>query len=251
MKISDSNIRKYNCYIGIILAAILNISTALAQQNTMTNPLEGTSKIWGHSDGVAIIGLVEGPATAEVELQIACVFQYTEGDIFNSPPALPASLNGMVHLDEALKGKITEIRKTGKFKGEALTTFLIIPPKGSIKAKKLLLIGLGDRNNFTPDIMTSVGEVASREAFRLKVKDFAVASDLKDAGIDSPTALVAENIAKGVIEAIQTEKYLKANGLSNNKIPTKIYLLAGSNFFIIAGQGIQKAIEGGTTNYQD
>jgi len=243
MKILNNNIRKYSCCVGIIVAILLNVSIVFAQENVVTNPPEGTSKIWGYSDGVALIGLVEGPATAEVELQIACLFEYTEGDIFNSPPALPASLNGMVHLDEALNGKITEIRKTGRFKGEALTTLLIIPPKGSIKAKKILLIGLGDRNNFTPDLMTSVGEVSAREAFRLEVKDFAVASDLKDAGIDSPTALVAENIAKGIIEAIKTEKYLKENGLSHDKMPNKVYLLAGSNFFVTAGQGIQKAME--------
>lgn len=236
----DKNIRKCGCYVLIVLASIINIPIVSAQQTIIP---EGASKVWGYVDNVAIAGLVEGPATADVELQIVCVFEYVEGDIFNSPPALPASLNGMVHLDEALKGKITEIRKTGKFKGEALSTFVIIPPNGSIKAKKLLLIGLGNRNNFIPDVMTSVGEVAAREAMKLKVKEFAVASDLKDAGIDSPTALVAENITKGIIEAIQTENYLKAIGLSDSKIPTKVYLLAGSNFFTTAGQGIQKMID--------
>lgn len=240
MKISDKNIQGYGYCILILLATVINIPVISAQQS---NTPAGTSKVWGYSDGMAIVGLVEGPATADVELQIACVFEYTEGDIFNSPPALPASLNGIVHLDKALKGKITEIRKAGKFKREVLSTILITPSKGSIKAKKLMLIGLGDRNNFSPDIMISVGEIAAKEAVRLKVKSFAVASDLKDAGIDSPTALVAENIAKGIIEAVKTENYLKSNGLSDSRIPFKVYLLAGSSFFMAAGQGIQKAIE--------
>lgn len=231
-----------------IIATIINISIAGAQQNISGNNTtpEGTSKIWGYVNNTAIIGLVEGPATAKTTLQIACVFEYTEGDIFNSPPALPPAQNGMVHLDEALNGKITEIRKTGKFEGQALTTFLITPPKGSIKAKKLLLIGLGDRNDFTPELMTLVGEVATREAIKLGMRDVAISSDLKDAGIDSPTALVAGNIAKGIMKAVNTEKYLKANNLSNNKLPDRIYLLAGGSFFTIAGEGIQEAINGVT-----
>ncbi len=70
----------------------------------------GTSKTWGTVDGISVVGLVQGPSAAKADLQIACVFEYTEGDIFN-PPALPKELNGMVHLDEALKGIITEVRK--------------------------------------------------------------------------------------------------------------------------------------------
>lgn len=248
MEVSGSSIRKYSYYICIIVAMIMNVSGTFGQQSTTKssinpiNPPEGTSKIWGYVDSLAIIGLVEGPATADVELQIACVFEYTEGDIFNSPPALPAALNGMVHLDQALKGKITEIRKTSKFTGEALSTFLMTPPEGAIKAKKLLLIGLGNRNNFTPDLMVSVGVAATREAMKLGAREFAISSDLKDASIDSPTALVAGNIAKGIIKAIQVENYLKVNNLSNSEQPGKVYLLAGSNFFTVAGQGIQEAI---------
>lgn len=149
----------------------------------------------------------------------------------------------MLHLDKALNGKITEIRRTGQFSGKVLTTFLITPPNGVIKAKKLLLIGLGDRNKFKPDLMTSVGLVAARESMKLGAKEFGLSSDLKDAGIDSPTALVAENMVKGIIQAIQVENYLIANNLSHSKKLHKVYLLAGSAFFSIAGQGIQKAID--------
>jgi hypothetical protein len=71
----------------------------------------GTSKTWGTVDGISVVGLVQGPSAAKADLQIACVFEYTEGDIFN-PPALPKELNGMVHLDEALKGIITVRKRT-------------------------------------------------------------------------------------------------------------------------------------------
>jgi hypothetical protein len=75
--------------------------------------------------------MVQGPSTEITSLQVACVFEYTEGDIFNSPPALPAAANGMVHLDHDLNGIITELRKSGKFSGHALETLLITPPPGA------------------------------------------------------------------------------------------------------------------------
>src|ERR1017187_4423190 len=141
---------------GFSLLACSNITCA--QQSTTTTV--GTSKIWGKVDDILIEGLVEGPSTAITPLQVACVFEYTEGDIFKSPPALPVAVNGMVHLDHDLKGIITDIRKSGKFAGHALETLLIAPPPGTIGAKRLILIGLGDRNKFTPELMISVAGVA-------------------------------------------------------------------------------------------
>ena len=205
-----------------------------------TTPV-GTSKNWGSVDEISMIGLVQGPSSADAQLQVACVFEYTENDI-HSPQALPANLNGLVHLDDALKGELTKIRQSGQFQGHALETILITPPAGSLSSKKLLLIGLGDRNKFTPEQMISVGEVAAREAMRLGVTNFAFASDLKDAGIDSPTALIAGNVVKGIVLANRSETYLKDHKLSKSKKLKKVYLLAGPSFFEVAGSGIQDAI---------
>lgn len=212
-----------------------------AQTTTETKTTVGTTKIWGAVDGVSIVGLVQGPSAAVADLQIACVFEYTEGDIFN-PPALLKELNGMVHLDEALQGIITDVRKTGKFKGHALETLLIDPPKGGLSSKKLLLIGLGSRNSFDAELMKEVGSVAMREALKLKVKTASFASDLKDAGIDSPTALVAENVVLGAFDAYRAQSYLKSKSFSDEMKLKKLILLAGPSFFTVAGGGIKDAI---------
>lgn len=219
----------------------LAFSQTTAANSSATPAAVGTSKIWGAVDGISMIGLVQGPSSADAQLQVACVFEYTDNDIHRAQ-ALPANLNGLVHLDEALKGEFTKIRQAGYFKGHSLETLLISPPKGSMSAKKLLLIGLGDRNKFTPELMTSVGEVAAREAMRLGVSNFAFASDLKDAGIDSPTALVAGNVVKGIVHASRSETYLKEHQLSAAKKLEKVYLLAGPSFFEVAGGGIKDAI---------
>ncbi|RAJ80308.1 cytosol aminopeptidase family protein [Chitinophaga dinghuensis] len=204
---------------------------------------EGDFKIWGTRMGLQVVGLVEGPATATADLQVACVFEYTEGDIYNSPPALPPAANGMQHLDKALHGIITDIRKTGQFEGHTYETILLDPAPGSIKAKRLLLIGLGNRNQFDAGIMKGIGTIALREALRLNASTVAIASDLKDAGIDSPTAQVAENIATGALQAWKTQAYLRQKGYSNTPMLKKIILLAGPAFYETAGTGIVKALE--------
>jgi len=230
----------------IVLFAFLfagSFSTKINAQTateTKTTAL-GTTTTWGKVDGISIDGLVQGPSAAAADLQIACVFEYTEGDIFN-PPALPANLNGMVHLDDALKGIITDLRKNGKFKGHALETLLIAPPKGTLASKKLLLIGLGDRNKFTPEVMKNVGSVAVREALRLDVASVSFASDIKDAGIDSPTALVATNVVLGFFDAYRTQTYLENKKLSGKTSLKKLILLAGPAFYNVAGEGIKEAI---------
>ncbi|WP_243749190.1 M17 family peptidase N-terminal domain-containing protein [Mucilaginibacter agri] len=230
-------------YLFTLALLIITLNTADAQTTETAIPAtSGTSVIWGKVDGVTIEGLVQGPSGANTDLQVACVFEYTEGDIFNSPPALPANLNGMVHLDEALNGIITELRKTGKFKGHAFETLLITPPVGMLPSKKLLLIGLGDRNKFGPDMMITIGSVAMSEALRLGVTNYAFASDLKDAGIDSPTALVAQNVVLGSFEAYRTQQLLKDKKLSDYKPLAKISLLAGPTFYMEAGKGIKEAI---------
>src|SRR5450432_3505828 len=207
------------------LTALVCPSVTFAQQLITTTTAVGTSKIWGKVDDIAIEGLVQGPSAAITPLQVVCVFEYTENDIFKSPPALPASLNGMVHLDHDLKGIITDIRKGGKFTGHALETLLITPAPGAIGAKRLLLIGLGDRNKFTPELMISVAGVAMQEAIRMGITSYAFASDLKDAGIDSPTALVAGYIVKGSIEAYRIQVYLKSKKMATFKRINKITLL--------------------------
>lgn len=223
----------------LITFSVMTTGTAVFAQQTAAI---GSAKVWGTVDGIAIEGVVQGPSAQVSDLQIACVFEYTENDIFNSPPALPAALNGLVHLDHDMKGLLTDMRKSGKFLGRGNETLLITPPKGTIGGKRLMLIGLGDRNKFTPALMIAVGSVAMREALKLGVNNFSFASDLKDAGIDSPTALVAGNVVKGIMEAYRAQTWLKDKNMSTFKPISKVILLAGPSFFTTAGEGIQEAI---------
>lgn len=202
----------------------------------------GASVIAGSKDGLAVEVKVASPSAQATPLQIACVFEYTEGDITQSPPALPSKLNGLVHVDEALKGLLTELRKSGRFAGHALETLLIIPPAGSMSAERLLLIGLGDRQAFTPSLMKDVGRVGMREALRLGVESYSHASDLKDAGIDSPTGEVAVNVVSGALEAYGTQRFLAERQAGLAPGVQKLTLLAGPAFFGPTQEAVRKVM---------
>jgi hypothetical protein len=190
----------------------------------------GASARAGQAEGLTVEIKVQSPSAQSTALQVACVFEYVEGDLFK-PPALPAALNGMLHLDQSLHGLITELRKSGKFAGHALETLLITPPKGALPAQRILLIGLGDRAAFTPELMRRVGAVGMREALRLGVSEYSHASDLKDAGIDSPTREVAAAVVAGALDALRTERYLADHDAAPRPSPRTLTLLAGPAFF--------------------
>jgi len=225
-----------------IAIVLLGFTVGHAQAPAQPLPVVGTTTILGQLDGVTIAAAVQSPSNQQTDLQVICVFEYTEGDIFNSPPALPRNVNGLVHVDDALKGLLTELRKSGRFAGHALETLLITPPEGSMPAKRLLIIGLGDRNKFNADLMTSVGRIEMREALRLGVTSYAHASDLKDAGIDSPTGAVAVNVIKGAIEAYETEIFLKDHSFTSFQPMVSITTLAGPAYFQAAGDAVKAFI---------
>lgn len=226
----------------LVAAFLILISAIAVSQTSKTLPAINTKEILGKVDGVDIEVVVQSPSAQETPLQVVCLFEYMEGDIFNSPPALPKESNGMVHVDEALHGLITELRKTNKFEGKLLETLLIVPAANTISAKKLLLIGLGNRNNFQPEIMRLIGITGMREALRLGVTNYSHASDVKDAGISSPTGEVAGYVIQGAIEAYRTQKYLKGQNASDAPSVTKISILSGPDFFEDTKEGVKKVI---------
>lgn len=228
---------------GYLTALVILVSAAASPQTSKILPSVGTKESVGKVDSVEIETLVQSPSAQDTLLQVICAFEYTEGDIYKSPPALPKDLNGMVHLDEALHGLITDLRKTGKFEGKLLETLLITPSSNTIPAKKLLLIGLGNRNDFKPEMMRLIGLTGMREALRLGVASYSHASDLKDAGISSPTADVAGYVVQGAIEAYRTQNYLVKQNASSPLTVTKITLLAGPAYFDDSKEGIKKVIE--------
>src|SRR5438128_3511231 len=104
-------------------------------------------------NNVNIKVLMEGPYTADLPLQVVCYFKYT-------PEGAKRMSGAPVELDNRLGGVIASLRERGEFAGDELETLCIIPPKDSIKAKALLLVGLGSEEALSLKLMERVGRVS-------------------------------------------------------------------------------------------
>src|SRR6516162_3514595 len=151
---------------------------------------------------------MEGPYTADVPLQVVSYFKYT-------PEGVKRMKGAPVELDKRLGGVIGSLRERGEFGGDQLETLLITPPKDSIKAKALLLVGLGDEDALSLKLMEGVGRVALRAASRLGVSRVAFAPLIRDQGNSKiATGEVERAVVCGMLLAYDTEKRLQKQGLS-------------------------------------
>jgi hypothetical protein len=183
---------------------------------------------------------MEGPYTADVPLQVVCYFKYT--------PAGAQRMSGApVELDKRLGGVLASLRTRGEFVGDELETLLITPPPGTIKAKALLLVGLGAEANLTLDTMERVGKVSLREAARLGVKAVAFAPLLRDQGNSKlPTGDVEVAVVKGMLLAYDTETRLRKEGFAKPFTLEEWWVEAGAAYYDETVAGARKAVREAT-----
>jgi hypothetical protein len=179
---------------------------------------------------------MEGPYTADVPLQIVCYFKYT-ADGAKRMAGAP------VELDKRLGGVISSLRTRGEFPGDELETLLIRPHEGTIKAKALLLIGLGDESQLSLDTMEQVGRVALREAKELGAGKVAFAPLLRDQGNSSlGVGAVETAVVRGMLLAYDTEKRLQAEALTDKYTLNEWWVEAGPAYFDETVGGVRNAV---------
>jgi len=178
---------------------------------------------------------MEGPYTADVPLQVVCYFKYT-------PEGAKRMSGAPVELDKHLGGVIGSLRERGEFVGDQLETILITPPRDSIKAKALLLVGLGDEDALSLKLMEAVGRVAQREAARLGARRVAFAPLIRDQGnAKFRTGDVATAVVRGMLLAYDTEKRLQKEGLGKPYALEEWWVEAGAAYFDETVAGVKKA----------
>jgi hypothetical protein len=180
---------------------------------------------------------MEGPSTADTPLQVVCYFKY-------SPEGIKRMGGAPVELDKRLGGVVASLRERGEFVGDQLETILITPPRDSINAKALLLVGLGDENGLSLELMEAVGRVSLREAVRLRAGRVAFAPLIRDQGNSKfGTGDVETAVVRGMLLAYDTEKRLQKEGLSKDFTFEQWNVEAGPMYFDETVTGVRKAIE--------
>jgi hypothetical protein len=178
--------------------------------------------------------LAESPADTNTDLQVICLFR-------SSPVN---TLHGsLTEANEKLKGLLDRVRKPNLFGGELGETLLLAPPKGSLGARKLLIIGLGDSQTFSPQRMQLVGEILYTEASRLGVAHPFFAPTILDGGVAKfTTGQVSEQVMSGFLRAAAIHKALKDANASASPGVTAFTFLAGAKNVSNTQEGIEKAI---------
>ena len=178
--------------------------------------------------------LVQSPAETRTDLQVICLFR-------SSPVnTLHGSLS---EINVRLKGLLDRVRRSELFRGESGETLLLAPPANSLGAKKLLVIGLGDSQTFSPQRMQLVGQILYREASNLGVAHPFFAPTILDGGVSKfTTGEVAEQVIGGFLRAAATDKVLRDADATQSPAVTFLTYLAGAANVANTRDGIEKAI---------
>jgi hypothetical protein len=160
----------------------------------------------------------------DADLQIICLFKHR--------PTGDAYLGAAKDTDEHLGGLVSALRNRGEFVGELGETIVFTPPKGSIPARRFMVIGLGDEKDLSLDGLRLAGRIACREAVRLKAEHVAWAPVIRDQG--SSVIDVGEGdraFAEELLSAYHTEKRLQAQGLAPEFSIKSLVIEAGPSYF--------------------
>jgi hypothetical protein len=174
--------------------------------------------------GIKVSVKMVGPYMEDADLQIICLFKHK--------PTGDSYLGAAKDTDTHLGGLLSALRDRGEFVGELGETILFTPPKGSIPARRFMVIGLGDEKALSVDVLRLAGRIASREAVRLQAAHVAWAPVIRDQGnsvIDvgeGDRAFVEE-----LLSAYHTEKRLQAQGLAPEFNIQSLVIEAGPSYF--------------------
>jgi len=174
--------------------------------------------------------LVQGPTEAPGDLQIIC--------LFSSVPEnkLLASLATM---DQQLGGLLTAIRRPALFRGDLGETLLLTPKPGVIAAKRLLIVGLGDRTNFTAAREELVGEIVYAESERLGVAAPTFAPTVIDGGFTgTDTGTIGAEFITGFLRGRAIAAELHDGKTGPAPVVARLTFLAGAAHAVDTQKGI-------------
>ena len=223
----------------LVLLVLISMSTSpcgpvARAQTTGAANLSKVAMLQGRSSSITTQVLLQSPAGTDTELQIICLFESTPENTLHG---------SLAEVNEKLQDLLDQIRNPALFRGELGETLLIAPSTGSLPAKNLLIVGLGDSPTFTPQRMELVGSIAYRESSLLGVVHPYFAPTILDGGVARySTGEISEKFMTGFLRAARTEKILQGVGASRGKLVQDLTYLAGPAYATDTKQGIQRAL---------
>jgi hypothetical protein len=143
---------------------------------------------------------------AEVDLSCAGMFTREAG----------AGLSGgLAHLDAALEGRLLELRRSGSLTGRLGECLLLDSPPAAIRARAVLLVGLGEPEGWSTANLREALRAAGAFALALGVRSAAFAPGMLDSGLapdqtfGSPTEMT-----DGLAAALKARDVLVKMGLA-------------------------------------
>ena len=188
----------------------------------------------GASDGVVFDVVAWGPALADVDISVACMFEHEVG---GAPIA-----GGLLGLDQALGGHLTRMRADGVFRAQPMETMLITSPPPGMLPRALLVIGLGDPATLDAERLRQPPRVAMREAIRHGARTMAFAPSVLDAGHTDNAALdMPAVMLDGMLGALGAELALAGAGLAQSPALTRCTFDVGAARLAGAAQAFAAA----------
>jgi hypothetical protein len=160
----------------------------------------------GAVDGVVFDVVAWGPAHADVDFSVACMFEHELG---------PGMAGGLLALDQALGGALSRLRAAGAFRAQPMETLLVTTPPAGLTPRAVLVVGMGDPALLDGDLLRRACRVAMREAIRHGVASMAFAPSVLDAGHTDNAALDMQDVMlDGMLGALRAEHMLAQAGLA-------------------------------------
>ncbi len=191
----------------------------------------------GSAEGVAFDVVAWGPAHAEVDFSVACMFEHEVDGA--------AIAGGLLQLNEALGNELTRLRGEGLFRAQAMETLLITQPPASVKARAVLVIGLGDPATLDGDRLRQATQVAMRAAIRYGARSMAFAPSVLDGGHTNNAPLrMQEVMLAGMLNGLRTELALAAAGFIQRPVLQQCTFDVGAPRLDGAAESFAAAFEG-------
>nr|WP_175801842.1 M17 family peptidase N-terminal domain-containing protein [Burkholderia anthina] len=144
---------------------------------------------------------------AQVDLSCGCMFAHEA--------TADGPTGGLRHLDVALLGALTDLRREGHFLAAPMETLLIDLPPAGIAARTILLVGLGDPASWTIERTADAAATAARTAMHHGVESAAFAPSVLDGGLTTAaTAGMPQAMVSAVVAVIDTRYRLAERGLA-------------------------------------